>query len=174
MRRRIVAFAILALYLSAVVAVGLYPQRIDAGLKRQVVETIAWLTNHGFVYANYGLLDAVANVIWFVPIGLLMSLAFGHRLWFLSLLAAFTLSASIEYVQATMLPARVGTVSDVVANTIGATFGILIAIAITQALQIRRMNRSMDKESLPGSATAPADDLPNAGALPAESHPVPA
>ena len=60
MRRRIVAIAILALYLTAVVAVGLYPQRIDAGMKLQVVETIAWLTNHGFVYANYGLLDAVA------------------------------------------------------------------------------------------------------------------
>lgn len=85
--------------------------------------------------------EFLANIALFVPFGLLLAVARPRmNLWWIVLLG-FCISAIVELVQ-TMLPTRYATVSDVVANTLGAVAGgVLIRVSI--AARIRSAPRSL-------------------------------
>ncbi|WP_238476176.1 VanZ family protein [Agromyces mariniharenae] len=70
-------------------------------------------------------LEFLANVALFTPLGALLVLAFPGVRWWAVLLAGFLLSVGIELVQLT-IPSRVSTLSDVVANTAGTAVGLLL------------------------------------------------
>ena len=75
---------------------------------------------------SYALFEFAANIALFVPFGLLVAAAWPRtNAWWIILLG-FSASAAIELVQ-TMLPSRYPTVSDVIANTLGAVVGCLAA-----------------------------------------------
>lgn len=68
--------------------------------------------------------EFLANIVLFVPLGLIVSLSWpGHPLWGVALLGC-VVSITIELIQL-LLPSRVTTISDVVANTTGAACGAL-------------------------------------------------
>ena len=69
-------------------------------------------------------LEFLANVALFTPLGALLVLAFPGVRWWAVLLTGFLLSVGIELVQLT-IPSRVSAVSDVVANTAGTALGLL-------------------------------------------------
>jgi len=71
-------------------------------------------------------LEFLANVVLFAPLGVLLVLAFPGVRWWAVVLAGFLLSVGIELVQLA-IPSRVSSVSDVVANTAGTTLGLLLA-----------------------------------------------
>lgn len=75
-------------------------------------------------------LEAAANVLLFVPFGLLAGLLVGprgrRRVWFV-VPAGLALSGAIELTQLAFLPARVADLRDVVTNTAGAFLGVLMA-----------------------------------------------
>ncbi|KJQ55066.1 VanZ family protein [Microbacterium sp. SA39] len=74
-------------------------------------------------------LEILANVALFVPIGLLLLLAWPRlRLWQAVLIGAL-MSVVIETVQGVM-PSRFPTLSDVIANTLGTLIGALIVAFI--------------------------------------------
>ena len=67
-------------------------------------------------------LEFLANIVLFVPLGLLVAVAWPRlRPWRVVLLG-FAVSFTIELVQ-TLLPSRFPTISDVIANTVGAALG---------------------------------------------------
>ena len=69
--------------------------------------------------------ERVLNVLLFFPLGL-FGMLWAPRLRVVGWTSAgFLLSGSIEFVQAVLLPARDGSVSDIVTNTAGAFLGAL-------------------------------------------------
>ena len=77
------------------------------------------------ICGTLGTLDAILNVILFIPLGVGLALAGvpGKR----ALLAMCALSAAIEIAQLLLIPGRDSTVGDVLMNTLGGTLGFVIA-----------------------------------------------
>ena len=77
-------------------------------------------------------LEKAANVVMFVPLGLLMALLLppGRRWISVPTLAAY--SAAIELIQL-LIPGRVSTVTDVVMNTLGAAIGWAAIALVTRS-----------------------------------------
>lgn len=67
--------------------------------------------------------EFAANVLVFVPVLALVLLLRPRLRWIQGVALGFLVSLSVEVVQALFLPARSATVSDVIANTIGAVLG---------------------------------------------------
>lgn len=154
MKPRIAPIVLLVAYFGAVTVVGLWPKRVDGPVRSDIYRFVDWTVSNGFVYMSYDLVDALANILWFIPIGTLAVLAAGRRFWFLVLIGCVLLSAGIEFLQMTALPDRVSSVSDTVANSIGAVTGVLLGIVVDQA----RALRTVGKRELPGGRVEPAEE----------------
>ena len=126
-RRVVGARIVLPPYLVLLAFVVFLPAR-EAG---RVTGIVGWLAE---ALATLGVprdpaavvLEFLANVVLFAPLGVLLVLAFPGVRWWAVVLAGFLLSVGIELVQLA-IPSRVSSVSDVVANTAGTTLGLLLA-----------------------------------------------
>jgi glycopeptide antibiotics resistance protein len=91
----------------------------------------------GLVWVTSGDVERVANVLLFVPAGLLLCFALpAFRRWAVWALCV-TMSFSIEIVQF-VLPDRDSSPIDVVTNSAGAALGVLFHAALTSARHRRR------------------------------------
>ena len=88
-------------------------------------------------WISYGLVEFTANVVMFLPLGVLGSLARPPGGGRTVVLLAAALSGTVELVQATMLPDRTGDLRDVASNTLGALVGVL-AVALVRRRARRR------------------------------------
>jgi len=126
-RRVVGARIVLPPYLVLLAFVVFLPAR-EAG---RVTGIVGWLAE---ALATLGVprdpaavvLEFLANVVLFAPLGVLLVLAFPGVRWWAVVLAGFLLSVGIELVQLA-IPSRVSSVSDVVANTAGTALGLLLA-----------------------------------------------
>ena len=84
----------------------------------------------GFI--TFALVEFLSNVVMFVPLGFLAAGAVRPRTrrWVIPL--AVVVSVGIEVVQGAFLPDRTAAVSDVVANLIGATVGVVVLALISR------------------------------------------
>ncbi|GAA3795910.1 VanZ family protein [Cellulomonas soli] len=121
-RGRRVLRGLLALWAVAVVRLTLWPAPAPDDTFDVVRAVIGWFVEHG-VPVTYAGVEAVANVLMFVPFGVLAGLLLTRR-WPVVAIAA-GLSTAIELSQRLFLPTRVPTVQDVVLNTLGAGLGLL-------------------------------------------------
>jgi len=139
-RRRYVVLTIVGVAcLVGVLLVGYLPNRVDGGVEPAVRRVLAWLQGLGAPeWVNYDFADFAANIAFFVPIGLVAALLLPRRMWWLAIPIGAALSAGLEAGQYLFLPERFASVTDVVANTLGAILGALIGAAIRAA----RMRRS--------------------------------
>lgn len=103
-----------------------------------VIRIWSWLRDGlGLTGFGAGWVEFVANVALFLPLGLLLTLCV-RRPW-VGFVGAVALSAAAEFVQL-MIPGRVASLRDVVANALGAAVGALIAwliIAIARSRAAR-------------------------------------
>jgi len=83
-------------------------------------------------WLDYATVEFLANVAMFVPLGVFLVLLLGRGRWWLAILLGFALTIAIEIVQQS-LPTRVSDPRDIVANSMGATVGVLLALVITAA-----------------------------------------
>jgi len=83
---------------------------------------VGWFSDRGWP-VTYAGVEAVANVVMFLPFGVLVGLLV--RRWWVVVLLALATSTAIELAQLAFLPTRVPTVQDVVLNTVGAALGVL-------------------------------------------------
>lgn len=74
-------------------------------------------------------LEFGANIVMFVPLGFLVALLVPQRRWWLALVGAVLASLAVETVQSAALPHRIGSLRDVLGNTLGAVIGIGLAAA---------------------------------------------
>lgn len=141
---RWVALALLTGYIAAGAAVLLWPTRVDAPFDAQLATLFATLHSHGIPsFVNYALLESSANVVMFVPLGFLLTLMWSSRLAWIAPAAGLAASAVAELGQMVLLPNRVASLGDVVANTAGALLGTLIILIIRRSSAARRAPRDV-------------------------------
>ncbi|MEV4666455.1 VanZ family protein [Microbacterium sp. LWO12-1.2] len=95
---------------------------------------------------SYTVFEFLANIALFVPFGLLLAAAWPRTSPWLIILIGYATSATIELVQ-TLLPSRVPTISDVVANTLGTVIGCLALHAVLQMSHAGRRLRASTVEA---------------------------
>ncbi|MGH3704369.1 MAG: VanZ family protein [Agromyces sp.] len=117
----------LAVYLLLAAVVLMAPLSFGA-----ITQAIATWANDalGIPGVRAGMVEFAANIAFFVPFGLLLTLS-TRRFW-LGLTSAVVLSASVELVQL-ILPSRVASLRDVLANVLGAAIGSLIALVVLRS-----------------------------------------
>lgn len=124
----------LVAYAVALATIAFWPSPVDRDtgpLLRLLTRLVPVLT--------YPRIEFLANVVLFVPLGLLLTLILIRSRW-LVLPIVFLATVTIECVQAVLLDARTPSALDIVANTAGGCLGILVAL-LFERLRARRTRR---------------------------------
>ncbi|PZE90521.1 hypothetical protein DEI95_11965 [Curtobacterium sp. MCBD17_008] len=138
-RSRSVAGVLAVGYGVAVVLIGFWGTPVDARVQPLLARVVAAAQRRGAPsWFGYELFESLANVAFFVPLGLLVVLLAGARWWWAGAAAGLLVSAAIETGQALFLPARFATIDDVVANTMGAVVGALLGVVLLGVAARRR------------------------------------
>jgi VanZ family protein len=125
--RRRQALLLLAAYVGLIALVTLTPHSVDRGVYPLLSRGVVVLQHHGLPWFRYSMIEELANLVMFVPLGMLGVLAVGARRGWAVVLAATAISASVELAQGAFLPARVASLTDVAANGTGALSGVVVA-----------------------------------------------
>ncbi len=138
MTRRVV-WLLLAAYLVVLVLIAYWPTPVDRGAPDLVIsEFVRALRRRGITVVDYDRIEFTANIVLFVPFGLLLgALSRPGRRW-LAFLLCVAGSAAIELGQALFLPHRIASIADVVANSIGAALGVLAIALVARVTRSRR------------------------------------
>lgn len=126
---RALARVVLTLYGIALAMIALWPVPVDSGasgLLRRVTDLVPALT--------YARIEFSANIVLFVPLGVLLMLILRGR--YLTLPIAFVVTVAIECSQALLLDKRTPSVLDIIANIAGACVGMLI-VAVVESMRGR-------------------------------------
>ncbi|HET9348232.1 MAG TPA: VanZ family protein [Arthrobacter sp.] len=122
--RRGILLTALAVYLIGLAVVGDWPTPVDrplAGLLKDLIDAVrGYPLTAGITYMH---VEGAANVLLFVPLGLMVALLLPVRRWWLAGVAGALISAAIETVQYLALSQRQASLGDVVNNTLGAVLG---------------------------------------------------
>lgn len=97
-------------------------------------------------WITFNVIEFTANVLMFVPIGLFFVLLLGRRQWWLAIVLGVLLTVGIEFAQQNIAN-RVSDPRDLVANSMGAIIGTLLALVLTAA-KARRIRKASDRRSL--------------------------
>lgn len=120
-----------AVYLWAVGWMTLTVRPYGGDISSAVDRLIAWFAlRPSTAWITYERVEFGANIAMFVPLGVLVVLWFGVRGWWAAPLVGLATSGVIEGSQLLFLPSRFPTVSDLVANTLGATAGMLLMLLL--------------------------------------------
>jgi glycopeptide antibiotics resistance protein len=140
MARRILAI-VSVLYIVGLAVVAFWPVPVDRGFSDALEVLIVQLQTDGLPFLSYSAIEIAANVVLFVPLGILLSVLFRVGARWLAFAVCVAISAFLEFGQAVLLPQRVASVSDLLANIAGAAIGVLI-VAIVSAVRGRASARA--------------------------------
>lgn len=127
-----IAPLLLALYAVALGLVAFWPVPVDRGfdgLLRDISAAVPWLT--------YDVIEFSANVLLFVPLGVLLTVLIRRHRW-LVILISLVVTVVIEWVQSQFLDQRTSSARDVIANLIGAVVGLAVVVIIERLARRRR------------------------------------
>ncbi|MGW4929771.1 VanZ family protein [Agromyces sp. NPDC004153] len=153
---RFVALAYAALVLWA--TVGPTPWRTSSGsqLDGGILNPESWTATTTW---TTGYLSEMAfNVALFIPVGVLAALLIPRRRWALALLAGLAFTTVIELIQVPE-PHRISDPRDLVMNTAGAVFGVLLVLAGRMVRRSARVAAALPVpaiESLPDVVADPS------------------
>ncbi|GAA3203456.1 VanZ family protein [Microbacterium terregens] len=117
--RRTRARLVLTVYAVTLAIIALWPVPVDSGagpFLRTITQVIPALT--------YARIEFSANILLFVPLGVLLMLILRRR--YLILPVAIVVTVAIECAQGLLLDKRTPSTLDIIANTAGACIGMLI------------------------------------------------
>jgi glycopeptide antibiotics resistance protein len=132
MRRRAVLPLVTVVYLVAVAGITLDPVPGNpAGnpLLRSVLRAVSSLPGLGWV--DDAVAEFTANVLLFVPMGVLFTLLLGVWRWWLAVAIGVFATLAIEFAQR-FLPARVSDPRDLLANTLGTLIGVAVVALVAR------------------------------------------
>ncbi|RDV46914.1 VanZ family protein [Leifsonia sp. ku-ls] len=138
MRRRPVLSVLAGVYLAAVAWITLNPAPGDPArnpLLRSLLRAVSAVPGLGWV--DYSVAEFGANVMLFVPMGLLFTLLLGAWRWWVAVAIGVAATLCIEFVQL-FLPARFSDARDLLANTLGTLIGVGVALLVTARRRPRR------------------------------------
>lgn len=138
-RSRRFATGLAIAYGVALALVGFWGSPVDAAGSRWLTRVLAAAHRHGLPERiDYAAVESLANVVYFVPLGLLVVLLAGARWWWAAIAAGLVVSTCIETGQALLLPARTATIDDVAANGVGAVVGAMAGVLLLSRAARRR------------------------------------
>ena len=115
-----------------------WPSPIDAPVQGLLERAISELHERGVPsFVDYEFIESFSNMLLFIPVGFLFGMTVPLRWWPVALLLGPALSAGIEFAQRFLLEARYATVHDIIANSIGATIGVLFAVFVRAVVRAR-------------------------------------
>ncbi|MET4640094.1 VanZ family protein [Mycetocola sp. 2940] len=139
--RRFTATAAI-LYAVVLVLIAFWPTPVDRPAAGSLNRLIAWFARHGLDWITYSRIESGANVLLFIPAGLLLVVLLGAPWWWLSILGGMAASVAIELGQYAFLDGRFATIDDVYANTLGTAIGTLVGlVALLVAGRVDRVRR---------------------------------
>lgn len=137
----------LGIYGGIQLAILAWPSPVDQQYGSIIWDALYRLRQLGFPdWVDYPQFEFASNIAFFIPIGFFLALALPLRFWWLAIVACLLFSAAAETAQALFIPARFGSIADVVANTAGAIVGALIALLLR--LLVRRRDRVVLRRAL--------------------------
>ncbi|WP_435746634.1 VanZ family protein [Microbacterium sp. PMB16] len=125
-------------FFGALALLTLTPARLEHAMPNLLDLALSAMHRLGWTSIDFHRFEILANVVVFVPVGILAFLLLPRRVWLLALLVGPLLSLGIEVAQRIALPHRAATVTDVLANSVGATAGVVLAVLCTLVFAPRR------------------------------------
>ncbi|MGO2003605.1 VanZ family protein [Arthrobacter rhombi] len=124
-RRRVVTLGVTAtVYLLAVAFIVFWPVPVDRPAQDTLPKLLeSWHAAGVPLWVDYQLIEWLANVVMFLPWGVLGTLILPRSWWWLVPFSGLLASAAVESAQYVFLPARFASAADIVANTAGAVIG---------------------------------------------------
>jgi glycopeptide antibiotics resistance protein len=112
---------------------------VDKPVQGELFAVLEFLHNHGIpAWFNYAFVEAAANVLLFVPVGIVATLAFPDKRWWRTAALGLVVSGCMELGQQVFLSSRVASPLDLVTNTAGCVLGIGLAQALLRVLKRRQ------------------------------------
>ncbi|CAN5332489.1 hypothetical protein BH09ACT10_BH09ACT10_23840 [soil metagenome] len=116
------------IYFVALTLIGMWPTPVDHSFSSTIFDVTVWLRRQGAPqWISYNFIEFIANVLLFIPLGLLGDAWLRHRRPWRIVAFGVCLSIAIEIAQWLARPERFATLADVIANTLGAALGVIIA-----------------------------------------------
>jgi glycopeptide antibiotics resistance protein len=94
----------------------------------------------GADWVTFDRVEFLANILLFIPLGVLLTLLLGRSRWWVGIVAPIGMTLAIELAQR-FIAGRVSDPRDLIANSLGAIVGALAALAI-DAIGSRRTRRA--------------------------------
>lgn len=113
-----------------VATILLWPTPVDDDAGPAIFAIISFFHGLGWTWFGYAALEITANVLLFIPLGVLLVVCLPRRRWWLAIVIGVGASLAGEAVQALLLPERVASANDVVANSIGTVLGVSAAVMV--------------------------------------------
>lgn len=132
-------------YFAALAGILFWPSPVDRPIDSALMHIIEWLHGHGLPqwFVGYRKVEFAANILLFVPFGMILTLRLHRRWWLLAVVLAAAVSGAVELAQAIFLPERVPAWSDIVANTAGALIGALLVLFVWSLHRRRSSGRAL-------------------------------
>jgi VanZ family protein len=125
-------------YLALLAVVGFLPSPADRPINAPLWWIIRWRGQHGLGFISYARVELGTNIALFVLLGMLLALMFGPHRWWLATVICSEATVIIELGQWFLLPQRVASFGDVIADITGGVLGALAAVGIMAAFATRR------------------------------------
>ncbi|SKA82369.1 VanZ like family protein [Agreia bicolorata] len=123
-RTRRWAWRALGVIAVTVVTITFWPTPVDKPFHSALGRLLAVLHRNGMPsWITYSAVEFSANIVMFLPLGVLIALLAWPSLWWVSGVLGLVASLTIELTQALLLSQRFASPGDVVANTAGALLG---------------------------------------------------
>jgi glycopeptide antibiotics resistance protein len=120
--------------------VAFWPSPIDQTVSEDLSRILKFLHAHGIpAWFNYKFVEAAANVVLFIPLGVVASLGYAEKRWWQIGIVGLGVSGCIELGQLVFLHNRFASLQDLVTNTGGAVIGALLAASALKQLRARRI-----------------------------------
>lgn len=120
--------------------IAFWPTPVDRPVQSQLADILQFLHRHGIpTWFNYRFIEASANVLLFVPLGIVSSLSFPEKQWWHIATFGLLISGCMELGQLLFLHNRSATPQDLVTNASGAVIGALLAGWALKKLEARRL-----------------------------------
>ena len=127
-----------------VLSITLTPEPIDRGARPALSILLSAFHRRGIPnWVDYATVEFAANVVLFVPLGILLVMLLPLRRWWFALLIGPALSIAIELTQLTAFADRFASVGDVFANSSGVFIGVGLSLALRVKQELRDFQRPL-------------------------------
>ncbi|WP_313955638.1 VanZ family protein [Paenarthrobacter nicotinovorans] len=128
-----------AVYLFGLAVVGFWPSPVDKPIQGTLDAILRCLHSHGVPrWFDYNFVEASANVVMFIPFGLLIAITLPSKNWWQLTGVGLMASTCMELGQLLFISARFASLTDLVTNTSGAFIGISLARLVVDRNPSRR------------------------------------